>query len=100
MKEKTWLTGYFSIVIVLLCAIGLIIYDIDPYIHYHYPRTEKYAYELTMQNERYQNDGIMKHFEYDAVITGTSMTEQFRTTEVDELFGTKSIKVPYSGAYY
>ncbi len=98
MKSKKWLTGYFCIVLVLLGVIGVMIYEIDPYFHYHYPHTEEYYYELS--NERYQNDGIMKHFDYDAVITGTSMTEQFKTSELDALFGTQSIKIPYSGATY
>lgn len=98
MKSKKWLAGYFCIVIVALCVIGVIVYYIDPYFHYHYPHTEKYYYELS--NERYQNDGIVKHFDYDAVITGTSMTEQFKTSELDALFGTQSIKVPYSGGSY
>lgn len=98
MKSKEWLTGYFCIVLILLCAIGAVIYYIDPYFHYHHPYTEKFYYELS--NQRYQNDGIVKHFDYDAMITGTSMTEQFKTSELDALFGTKSIKVPYSGATY
>ena len=42
----------------------------------------------------------MRHFEYDTIITGTSMTENFRTTECDALFGGKSIKVPLSGASF
>lgn len=100
MKSKTWLIGYGSIVFVMLSVIGVVIYHIDPYMHYHYPHTEQYNYELTLNNERYQNDGIMRHFDYNAVITGSSMTEQFKTTEMDELFGTESIKIPYSGASY
>ena len=98
MKSKRWLTGYFCIVLILLCTIGAVTYYIDPYFHSHYPHTDKYSYELF--NERYQNDGIIRHFNYDAVITGTSMTEQFKTSEMDALFGTQSIKVPYSGATY
>lgn len=98
MKSKEWLTGYFCIVLILVCAIGAMTYFIDPYFHYHYPHTDKFYYELS--NERYQNDGIIKQFDYDAVITGTSMTELFKTSEMDALFGTQSIKVPYSGATY
>ena len=42
----------------------------------------------------------MKHFSYDALITGTSMTENFKTSEFDSLFGTNTIKVSYSGGTY
>ena len=44
------------------------------------------------------NDGIARHFEYDAIITGNSLTENFKTSEFDEMFDANSIKIPYSGA--
>lgn len=98
MRSQKWLTGYFCIVIIMLGMIGAAVYYIDPYFHYHYPRTEKYYYELSKQ--RYQNDGIIKHFDYDAIITGTSLTQQFKTSEMDALFGTQSIKVYFPGGSY
>lgn len=100
MRSKTWLTGYFCIVMVLLCAIGGVVCYIDPYFHYHYPHTDKYYYELGRANQRLQNDGISKHFDYNAIITGTSMTENFKTSEANILFEVESIKVPYSGGSY
>lgn len=69
---------------------------IDPFFHFHAP-IDGVSYRLA--NERYQNDGILRHFEYDAVIIGTSMTQNFKTSEMDALFGTSSIKVPLAGAY-
>ena len=53
-----------------------------------------------LNNERSQNNGISKHFNYDALITGTSMTENFKCSEMDSIFGTNSIKVPFSGGTY
>ncbi len=98
MKAKYWLTGWFLFVGAALSGIAWTVYTIDPYMHYHKPNTEKYFYILN--NQRSQNDGIAKHFDYDAIITGTSMTENFKTSELDETFGVKSIKVPYSGGSY
>lgn len=46
------------------------------------------------------NDGITRNFDYDAVITGTSMAENFKASEFDALFGTKSIKVAYAGGLF
>lgn len=68
---------------------------IDPYFHYHAP-LESLQYPIN--NERYQNNGIVRHFTYDALVTGTSMTENFKTSEADELFGVHAIKVPLNGA--
>ena len=41
-----------------------------------------------------------KHFDYDAIITGTSMTENFLSSEFDSLFGVNSVKTTFSGASY
>lgn len=86
------------LVIGTLTIIGKKVYDIDPFFHYHKPDTTKYFYVL--DNQRSQNDGISKHFDYNAMITGTSMTENFKTSEMDAIFGTSSIKVPFSGASF
>lgn len=85
----------------VLSALGIIgawVYHIDPFFHYHKPYTNGYYY--TLNNQRSQNNGICKHFDYNALITGTSMTENFMTSEMDAIFGTNSVKVPFSGGSY
>lgn len=98
MKSKKWLTGWFVLVMIMLAVIGGLVYKVDPYFHYHKPDTKKYYYSL--YNQRSQNDGISRHFDYDALITGTSMVENFKTSEFNEEFGVNAIKVPYAGASY
>lgn len=85
--------------LVFLILIASITIVIDPYFHYHTP-LEFLKYPLNMDTERYQNNGIIRNFSYDAMITGTSMTENFKTSEMDELFGVHSIKAPCSGSSY
>lgn len=92
----------FNISVLLGVTMGMIIFAlptiiIDPYFHYHKPLTFLY---YPIDSERYQNNGITKNFDYNAIITGTSMTENFRTSELNEIFGVNSIKVPYSGGTY
>lgn len=96
MKAKIWVLGYFILIIGTLTFVGIQVIKIDPFFHYHAPYVDSYYYEI--DNERSQNDGIIKHFQYDAIITGTSMTTNFKTSELDELFGTNAIKVAYSGS--
>lgn len=98
MKTKGWIIGWAVIVLMGLSSIGYFVYRIDPYFHYHKPDTGRYFYDLN--NERSQNDGITKHFDYDALITGTSMTENSKTTELDKMFGVHSIKVCFAGGSY
>ncbi len=83
----------------MLALFALTIAVIDPFFHYHAP-LEGYAYSWLIADERYQNNGIVRNFTYDAVITGTSMTENFKASEVNDLFHVKAVKVPFSGAGY
>lgn len=99
MKNKfsKWVALFLAMFVLILGIMGGFVAMIDPYFHYHKPLSFV-KYELN--NERYQNNGIVKHFDYDAIITGTSMTECFKPSELNELFGVNSVKVPYSGASY
>ncbi len=78
----------------LTLTVGALNAWIDPYFHYHAPLK---GFNYPIYNERYQNYGIAKNFEYNAIIAGTSMTENFKTSEFDRLFGVKSVKLPFSG---
>ena len=78
MKAKIWLISWLGIVIAALAACCILVYKIDPFFHYHKPDTEKYFYELN--NQRSQNDGVIRHFDYDAMITGSSKVANFRTS--------------------
>lgn len=95
---KRWICLFLSMLCILILGIGGLVVYVDPYFHYHKPITNRFYYFLN--NERSQNDGILRNYEYDAIITGTSMTENFKSSEVDSLWGVKSVKVPYSGATY
>ncbi len=98
LSAKAWTLLWVMWSIALLAISAALAVDVDPFFHYHKPNFDNYYYPLN--NERYQNDGIVKHFEYDALITGSSMTENFKTSEMDSLFGTNSIKVPFSGGRF
>lgn len=96
-KYKIWgiATAVCFVLMVILLALPTIV--IDPYFHYHGPLK---SLEYPLNNEWYQNDGMVRNFEYDALITGTSMTENFKTSEFDKIFGVHSIKTPYSGGRF
>ena len=98
MNSKVWLTGWTIIVIISLYIIGGFVYWVDPFFHYHKPNTDEYFYRL--DNERSQNDGIIRHFDYDAIISGSSMAANIRKSQVDEVFGCNSIKVSYQGGSF
>ena len=98
MKVKNWLIGWFVLTALALTLIAAYVYKVDPYFHFHAPDTDTYYYVL--DNQRSQNNGISKNFEYDAILTGTSMTENFKTSDMNRIFGVNSIKVSYSGGSF
>lgn len=80
-----------------LAAAGLTVW-VDPYLRYHRPGLDTFYY--TLDNERAQNDGLARFLDYEGVITGTSMTQNFRTSEAEPLFGIRFLKAPFSDATY
>lgn len=97
MKAEKWnalvLGGTFGILF-LLAAMTIFI---DPFLHYHKPLS---FLEYPLNDERYQNDGIARHFEYQALITGTSMSQNFKASEFEALWRVPTIKTAYSGSSY
>ena len=95
MKSKLWwcINALFlmgSLLLIMIC-----VYRIDPFFHYHKPLTDKFFYKLSVP--RAQNDGIVKNFDYEGIITGASTSENYKTSEMDSIFGIKSVKVSYGG---
>lgn len=97
MKEKKWFFGTILCVVIFLGLFAAVIMITDPYFHFHAPLA---GLSYRLYEERYINDGISRNFEYDAIITGTSMTQNFKTSEFDELFACNAVKLPFSGAGY
>lgn len=92
---KRWFYTFLGLQLGTLFFIILVMVVVDPYFHYHKPLS---LISYRLYEERYINDGISRHFDYNAMITGSSMTQNFKTSEFDRLFGTKSVKEPFSGA--
>ena len=64
MKGRKWVlsvTGSYFLILALIVVIGFIV---DPYFHYHEPIA---GMSYMMEEEQYMNDGIAKHFSYDAI---------------------------------
>lgn len=98
-RDKKWCLGVLALSCILLIGLGLFTVIVDPYFHYHKP-LDSLEYQLSKADQRYQNDGILKHFDYNALIIGTSMTENFKASEYSRLFGVNAVKTPFSGGSY
>lgn len=89
----------WTIAVLALCALSLFfcaltVYIVDPFEHYR----ESIILPLYDQ-ESYNNPGIARHYEYDAVILGTSMIEMSHPSVIDACFGVSSVKLPMRGSH-
>jgi len=97
MTSRRWFAGTVAAIVAILCLSAGTVWWVDPYFHYRAPRP---TLAYVIDNQRFQNDGIVRHFDYAALVTGSSMTENFKASDVERLWGLKTVKVPFSGASY
>lgn len=73
--------------LLLVCALTVIV--IDPFFHYHKPL---FGLKAVLNEKEYQCIGTIRNFDYDAMIVGSSVAENYNNSWFDERFGCKSIK--------
>ncbi len=91
-KKKSLKILLITIISCLIITTALVI-TVDPFYHYHAPSARSSVYLYT---SFYQSPGMARHFDYDAAIVGTSMTENSRISWLEE-DGYKPVKLSYSG---
>lgn len=96
-RQKKWFIKCMVSYCLVLSAIALIVWFVDPLFHYHKPFS---FISYRLYYERYVNDGILRNFDYDTVIIGTSMAQNFKPSEAEGLFGGTCVKTTFSGAGY
>ena len=62
----------FVTLFLLLFFCGLLVYLIDPFFHYHKPW---FHLKEVLNEKEYQCPGSLAHFDYDAVLAGSSVVE-------------------------
>ena len=94
MQEKRWGILFIVIYTSLLIAVGVTVYLVDPYFHFHKPLK---GMSYSIEKEEYVNDGISKNFDYNAMITGTSVTLGFNVQEANEIFNKEFVRLTFQG---
>lgn len=91
---KKFCIGFLSITLAVIIAAGALVYVIDPFNVY---RADKDMTKIIYQMPYYQNIGIAKYTEYDTLISGTSMTQNFRANWFDKKLGCRAIRLSFDG---
>ena len=92
--KKCWALWVLALLMLGLAACAGLTYVVDPFEQYR----ESSILPLYDQ-ESYNNPGIAKNYDYDAVILGTSMVEMSNPSVIDECFGVSAVKLPMRGSH-
>lgn len=93
-QTKDYLKNYLITVMVLSLFIGGFNWIVDPYQFYR----KAFYSPVFNENQRYQNPGLAKNYEYDTVIIGSSHTENFSPGYINNRLGFNTLKLSISGS--
>ena len=96
MNGKKFAKFSISFTLVLLILVGVFHIAIDPLFQYHQPW---FGLKPVVTDERYQNAGIAKTFDFENVIIGNSLAENFYVSDVEKVFGGKTVKLTAAGSH-
>jgi len=86
--------------VVLICITILpfttVNFIVDPE---QYFRKSRFYTVIFDENERFQNPGLAKHYNYDAILIGTSLSWGFDTDYIDRALNVRSLKLAMAGSY-
>lgn len=88
--------GWFFLGCMLFASLFILTaFVVDPLQFYHKPWFYKPVY---LTEQRYQNPGLAKNYDYETIIIGSSMTENFLPSKVEEAIGGKTLKLSFRGS--
>ncbi|HTW92760.1 MAG TPA: hypothetical protein VMH22_13795 [bacterium] len=78
LRYKVWMRRLLLYVTLCLALVAGTVFVIDPLQHYR----RATFYRPLWENQRYYNPGFAKHYDYNCIITGSSMVQSFTPSEV------------------
>ncbi|MFZ9659134.1 MAG: hypothetical protein ACO29X_01110 [Arcobacteraceae bacterium] len=94
MSSKKFIYSIYILTFIFIACVAVFNFIIDPFQQYRQPTLYKTFYG---GNQRALNTGLSKHHDYQSIIIGSSMTENFLISKSNEIIP-KPIKLSISGA--
>lgn len=91
-RIKSWLTKLFVSITCVLVILAMATWIVDPFLYYRINDSNHY-----LLNARFCNKGIIKNYDYDTVIIGSSMIQNFSMQSLREKSGWKPVKLTIGG---
>ena len=91
MKRKTWALLALAMLLAAFALLSALVIAIDPFQIYR--KASAYIPPIDNTTQVYSNAGIARSYDYDSAIVGTSVTENFRPSQMEEVLGGRFIKL-------
>lgn len=91
MKNKHWACLCLAALAGALLLLSALVIAIDPFQVYRL--ATRYMPPIDNTTQVYANAGIVRNYDYDSAIVGTSVTENFRPSQMDDVLGGHFIKL-------
>ncbi len=88
-SEKKFIRSFFIRAVVLLAVVTALVVFFDPFFHYHKPWA---GLKAVLTDKEYQCIGSLRNFDYDSLIVGSSVCENYNNGWFDEGFSCTAIK--------
>lgn len=95
IPPKTWFVVTLSMMLAGAASVALAVFIVDPFQYYRKPS----FYRPVYQNPYYSMPGLIRNHEYDAVVVGSSMAQNFRLSDIREHLGWNAVKLTPPGCY-
>ena len=91
LSSAQWLRRFLALVLAVLAILAALVYLIDPYYHY---RAYDHKYKL---DKIFSVPGVVKNYDYDTIIIGSSMTQNFDMDSFRRELGQNPVKATLGG---
>ncbi len=91
MNRKQWAALTLSLLGLSVSGTIALVAAVDPFEVYH--KATAFIPPISNGTQIYSNAGIAKNYPYDSVVIGSSMTENFRPTQLNALLGGQFVKL-------
>lgn len=88
-KQKRFIRNFAIQSAMLLILAGAAVIIFDPFFHFHKPIG---SLKAVVTKAEYQCIGTVRNFDYDSILLGSSVAENYNNRWFDEAFGTTTIK--------
>ena len=91
LTSAQWLRRFLALALAVLAVLAAAVYIIDPYYNY---RAYDHKYKL---DKIFSVPGVVKNYDYDAIVIGSSMTQNFNMDTFRQELGQDAIKATLGG---